>query len=169
MPHVYGLDETATKLAARATSLANDVLARHAADVDSRARFPEESVKALAEFPSVLSTLDQNLSWTTALGDAYTSQQQAVLDAVQVMRGRAQSTGTLTSIPQQNVSTSGITDLTFTCADSDLRHATRLIEKVAGEIGWGVGVRLARNDVARMRVSCVTRAPCVRASASFCA
>src|SRR5205085_4100379 len=35
----------------------------------------------------------------------------------------------------QNVSTDGITDLTFTCADSDLRHASKVIEKVAREIG----------------------------------
>ncbi len=35
----------------------------------------------------------------------------------------------------QNVSTAGTTDLTFTCADSDLRHATKLIEKVAKTIG----------------------------------
>ncbi|HEY8643853.1 MAG TPA: aspartate kinase [Candidatus Dormibacteraeota bacterium] len=35
----------------------------------------------------------------------------------------------------QNVSTAGTTDLTFTCAESDLRHAVKLVEKVAGSIG----------------------------------
>jgi aspartate kinase len=35
----------------------------------------------------------------------------------------------------QNVSTAGTTDLTFTCAESDLRHAVKLVEKVAGTIG----------------------------------
>ena len=35
----------------------------------------------------------------------------------------------------QNVSSAGTTDLTFTCAESDLRHAVKLVEKVAGSIG----------------------------------
>jgi aspartate kinase len=35
----------------------------------------------------------------------------------------------------QNVSIAGTTDLTFTCAESDLGRATRLIEQVAKEIG----------------------------------
>src|SRR5229473_3322778 len=45
----------------------------------------DPSVRALTQFPSVLTNLDKNSSWTTALGAAYASQQQAVLDAVQVM------------------------------------------------------------------------------------
>jgi uncharacterized membrane protein YgcG len=63
----------------------------------------DPSVKALTQFPSVLTNLDRNESWTMALGDAYASQQQAVLDAVQVMRQRAQNAGTLESTPQQSV------------------------------------------------------------------
>jgi len=35
----------------------------------------------------------------------------------------------------QNVSTEGTTDLTFTCAESDLRHAVKLVKRVAGTIG----------------------------------
>src|SRR5580704_5204630 len=31
----------------------------------------DPSVKALTEFPSVLANMDKNLSWTSALGDAY--------------------------------------------------------------------------------------------------
>src|SRR6202011_736387 len=34
----------------------------------------DPSVKALTQFPSVLATMDKNLSWTSALGDAYVSQ-----------------------------------------------------------------------------------------------
>src|SRR5205823_591345 len=53
----------------------------------------DESVKALAEFPSVLANMDRNLSWTSALGDAYVNHQQNVMEAVQAMRRRAKNAG----------------------------------------------------------------------------
>jgi Protein of unknown function (DUF3300) len=65
----------------------------------------DPSVKALAAFPSVLGNMDKNLSWTSSLGDAYYNQQQDVMDAVQVMRRRAQEAGNLKSTPQQTVAT----------------------------------------------------------------
>jgi hypothetical protein len=63
----------------------------------------DPSVKALAAFPTVLGNMDKNLSWTSSLGDAYYNQQQDVMDAVQVMRQRAQESGNLKSTPQQTV------------------------------------------------------------------
>jgi hypothetical protein len=69
----------------------------------------DPGVRALTQFPSVLANLDQNISWTSALGGAYATQQQAVLDAVQVMRQRARSAGTLTSTRQQTVTNQGQT------------------------------------------------------------
>lgn len=65
----------------------------------------DPSVKALAAFPSVLGNMDKNLSWTSSLGDAYYNQQQDVMDAVQVMRQRAQQAGNLKTTPQQTVTT----------------------------------------------------------------
>jgi len=65
----------------------------------------DPSVKALTAFPSVLGNMDKNLSWTSSLGDAYYNQQQDVMDAVQVMRQRAEEAGNLKSTPQQNVTT----------------------------------------------------------------
>jgi hypothetical protein len=65
----------------------------------------DPSVKALAAFPSVLGNMDKNLSWTSSLGDAYYNQQADVMDAVQVMRRRAQAAGDLKTTPQQNVTT----------------------------------------------------------------
>jgi hypothetical protein len=67
----------------------------------------DPSVKALAAFPSVLGNMDKNLSWTSSLGDAYYNQQQDVMDAVQVMRQRAQQAGNLKTTPQQTVTTQG--------------------------------------------------------------
>jgi hypothetical protein len=69
----------------------------------------DPSVKALAAFPSVLGNMDKNLSWTSSLGDAYYNQQQDVMDAVQVMRKRAEDAGNLKTTPQQTVTTQGST------------------------------------------------------------
>ena len=63
----------------------------------------DPSVKALTAFPSVLGNMDKNLSWTSSLGDAYYNQQQDVMDAVQVMRQKAQAAGALKN-PQQKSS-----------------------------------------------------------------
>ena len=67
----------------------------------------DPSVKALTAFPSVLGNMDKNLSWTSSLGDAYYNQEQEVMNAVQVMRRRAQQAGHLNSTPQQSVTTEG--------------------------------------------------------------
>jgi hypothetical protein len=53
--------------------------------------------------------LDKNLAWTSALGDAYVNPSQNVLDAIQMMRERAQQAGNLASTPEENVSTQGQT------------------------------------------------------------
>src|SRR6266480_7275407 len=81
--------------------------AQLASEVDKQSWDP--SVKAQTQFPSVLANMDKNLSWTSALGDAYFNNQQDVLNAVQVMRQRAQAAGTLKTTPQQNVTTQGQT------------------------------------------------------------
>ena len=67
----------------------------------------DPSVKALAAFPAVLGNMDKNLSWTSSLGDAYYNQQPDVMDAVQVMRHKAEAAGALKSTPQEVVKTDG--------------------------------------------------------------
>jgi hypothetical protein len=62
------------------------------------------SVKGLTQFSDVLSQMATNLSWTSALGDAYFNIPQSVMNAVQVMRQRAQQAGSLKTNQQQNVS-----------------------------------------------------------------
>lgn len=69
----------------------------------------DPSVKALTEFPSVLANMDKNLSWTSSLGDAYVNQPQDVMNAVQVMRKRAENAGNLSSTPQEKVTQQGQT------------------------------------------------------------
>jgi hypothetical protein len=69
----------------------------------------DPSVKALTAFPTVLGNMDKNISWTSSLGDAYYNQQQDVMDAIQVMRQKAQSAGNLKTTDQQTVQTQGST------------------------------------------------------------
>ena len=64
----------------------------------------DASVKGLTQFPDVLQQMATNLSWTSALGDAYYNIPQSVMNAVQAMRQRAYQAGNLKSNQQQNVS-----------------------------------------------------------------
>jgi hypothetical protein len=63
----------------------------------------EPSVKALTQFPSVLDNLGKNLSWTSALGEAYSTQAADVMTAVQVLRAKAYAAGNLKSGSQITV------------------------------------------------------------------
>src|SRR5580658_1510010 len=63
----------------------------------------DPSVKALAEFPTVLDIMARNNAWTAALGNAYYNQPGDVMNAVQAMRFQAQQAGTLRSTPQERV------------------------------------------------------------------
>ena len=69
--------------------------------VDAQPRDP--SVKALTQFPSVLSNLASNLSWTSALGEAYHTQTADIMTAVQVLRAKAYAAGNLKSGSQITV------------------------------------------------------------------
>src|SRR5450631_2231330 len=57
----------------------------------------DPSVKALTQFPSVLDNMAKNLSWTSALGEAYHTQAADVMAAVQVLRAQAMAAGNLKS------------------------------------------------------------------------
>jgi uncharacterized protein DUF3300 len=76
-----------------------------AKEVDKQSWDP--GVKALTQFPAVLANMNQNLAWTSELGDAYINQQQELTQAVQTMRQRAKQAGNLRTTPQEKVSTHG--------------------------------------------------------------
>jgi uncharacterized membrane protein YgcG len=63
----------------------------------------DASVKGLTQFSDVLQQMATNLSWTSSLGDAYFNIPQSVMNAVQVMRQRAQQAGNLKTNQQQTV------------------------------------------------------------------
>jgi Protein of unknown function (DUF3300) len=63
----------------------------------------EPSVKALSQFPSVLANMAKNLSWTSSLGEAYSTQAADVMIAVQALRAKAYAAGNLVSSSQLSV------------------------------------------------------------------
>ncbi len=63
----------------------------------------DASYVALAIFPQVVSYMAQNIAWTTALGQWFTNDRNALFDSIQKLRKQAQSVGTLKSTPQQEV------------------------------------------------------------------
>lgn len=79
----------------------------------------DASVKALTAFPAVLGNMDQNLSWTSALGEAYYNQPQDVMTAVQDLRRSAEAAGTLQGTPEQDVTTEG-SDIDIEPTDPDV-------------------------------------------------
>src|SRR5262249_34857042 len=66
----------------------------------------DASIQALVMVPDVLKRMNQNVNWTSDLGNAFLAQESGVMQAVQRMRQKAQEKGTLQSTPQQTVSTS---------------------------------------------------------------
>lgn len=69
--------------------------------VDQQAWDP--SVKALTAFPAVLSQMANNEAWMSSLGQAYYNDPSDVMNAIQVMRQRAQAAGNLGSNRQVKV------------------------------------------------------------------
>src|ERR1017187_6211717 len=63
----------------------------------------DPSVEGVLVVPDVLTRFNDDISWTTNLGNAFLAQQQDVMDAVQRMRQQAQQAGKLASTPQENV------------------------------------------------------------------
>jgi hypothetical protein len=65
----------------------------------------DPSIQALVVFPDVLRRLNEDVSWTTNLGNAFLNQQADVMSAIQRMRLSAEQSGKLVSTPQQQVIT----------------------------------------------------------------
>jgi Protein of unknown function (DUF3300) len=76
-----------------------------AKEVDKQSWDP--AVKALTQFPAVLANMNQNLAWTSELGDVYVNQQQELSQAIQTMRQRAKQAGNLQTTAQEKVKTRG--------------------------------------------------------------
>jgi hypothetical protein len=62
-----------------------------------------DAVKGIAHYPDVTRWMADNLQWTQQVGAAFAQQPQGVMDAVQDLRRRALSAGTLRSAGQMQV------------------------------------------------------------------
>jgi hypothetical protein len=63
----------------------------------------DDSVKSLARYPDIVKWMDQNLEWTTQLGEAFLDQPADVMNTIQQLRAQARAAGTLVDTPQQKV------------------------------------------------------------------
>jgi hypothetical protein len=110
----------------------------------------DDSVKGLTQFPDVLQNMSQNLSWTSALGDAYFNNGDAVMSAIQGLRADAQNAGNLQSTPQQTVTTQG-QNIIIQPADPQVVYVPQYspavygtpVESYPGYSGWGVAAASA--------------------------
>jgi len=65
----------------------------------------DPSIQALVVFPDLVKRLNQDITWTTNLGNAFLAQQPDVMEAVQRIRLKAEQAGKLSSTRQQRVTT----------------------------------------------------------------
>ena len=63
----------------------------------------DDSVKSLVRYPDMVKWMDQNLEWTTQLGEAFLDQPADVMNTIQQLRAQARAAGTLVDTPQQKV------------------------------------------------------------------
>lgn len=88
----------------------------------------DPSVKGLTAFPAVLSQMATNIAWTTTLGQAYYNDPTDVMNAIQVMRQRAQASGGLRTNGQIKV-----TQVSRTSAPADYSPAPNAPPVYEGE------------------------------------
>ncbi len=62
-----------------------------------------DSVKGLAHYPAVVEWMAANMIWTQAVGEAFSTGPDGVMDSIQRLRGRALAVGALADTPQQQV------------------------------------------------------------------
>ncbi len=103
-------DPLLAEVLAAATFPAEIVLADRAVTsgqppVDAGVENWDPSVLALEQFPALLKWLDDNLVWTTAIGQAFLAQPADVMDAVQRLRAKAQALGNLQNTPDEEIVT----------------------------------------------------------------
>ena len=79
----------------------------------------DASFVALALFPQVVAHMADEIAWTTMLGQAFTSDRNAVFASIQKLRLQAKNVGTLKSSPQQEVETNHVS---WPGSDRDRAH-----------------------------------------------
>lgn len=96
----------------------------------------DPSVKGLVFFPQLLAKMNDNLDWTTDLGNAFMAQQQDVMDTVQAMRAKAQTVGTLKTDSNQNVTTTDDGAIQIQSANPDTVYVQNYVPSTAYGSSW---------------------------------
>jgi hypothetical protein len=65
----------------------------------------DPSIQSMAALPDVVKQMEENIKWTSELGNAFLAQESGVMDAIQRMRAKAKDAGKLTSNEQMKVET----------------------------------------------------------------
>ena len=91
----------------KAATFPDQVVAASTTNVDDTSW--DDSVKALDDYPDVLTMMASNLDWTKSLGWAATNQLADTMDAVQRYRYRAQQAGNLSSNSKTQIIQEGTT------------------------------------------------------------
>jgi len=105
----------------------------------------EPSVVGLAEVSDALNMLNAYPEWTAAIGTAFLTQGEALIESLQTMRRRAWDNGTLQTTPQQVVAQDGTT-IIIQPANPQVIYMPVVVRPdpgavvVAGVIGFGAGV-----------------------------
>ncbi len=63
----------------------------------------DSAVKGLTRYPDTLAWLDENLEWTSQVGDAFVTQPVDVMEAIQDLRAKAKAMGNLQDTPEQKI------------------------------------------------------------------
>jgi Protein of unknown function (DUF3300) len=63
----------------------------------------DESVKSLVRYPDVVKWMDENLEWTTQVGEAFLDQPADVMNTIQQLRAQAIAAGNLVDTPEQRI------------------------------------------------------------------
>ena len=106
----------------------------------------EESVMTVARIPELIKMMSNDLDWTRAVGEAYVVQPQDVMTAIQILRSRAKSNGSLASNEYQTVTTEG-SNIIIQPAQSDVvyvpQYSTQVVYVESGPSGGEVAAGMA--------------------------
>ncbi|GGH11191.1 hypothetical protein GCM10007036_08070 [Alsobacter metallidurans] len=112
----------------------------------------DPSVKAMLRFPDLIRRMNDDLDWTSDLGDAFVHQPNDVAQVIQSLRAAAEKTGALKSSKEQTVTRrqeSGKAEIVIEPADPEVVYVPAYETTVydpgysavgAGLIGFGAGV-----------------------------
>ncbi|HEY8899007.1 MAG TPA: DUF3300 domain-containing protein [Chthoniobacterales bacterium] len=112
----------------------------------------DPSVKSLAHYPDVVKWMDDNLEWTTSVGEAFVAQPADVMNSIQRLRGEANAAGNLQDTPQQKVVKQVVEEKTYIRIvpaepeviyvpqyDPEVVYVEREPDYIGPVIGFGVG------------------------------